>query len=189
MQTGFVFFGAASAHDLVRHWWVLALRGVAALLFGVLAIFAPGLTLATLLIVFAAYMVLDGVLSAISAVTGAVHGHPWGALAVEAILCLGAAAIVILLPGLSLLVAVTVIAVWAIFTGVALLATSMRFGFSAWPMALAAIASIVVGVLLLFEPVAGAFVLAWWLGIYAFLFGIMLLGLAWRLRRIGLRPA
>ncbi|HVY14790.1 MAG TPA: DUF308 domain-containing protein [Rhodopila sp.] len=188
MRTGFVFIGAASAHDLVRHWWLFALRGVFALLFGILAILAPDLTLTSLLVVFAAYMLLDGVLSAASAFTAAFSGHPWGALAIEAVLCLVTAALVVMWPGLSLLVAVIVIGVWAIFTGAALLATSLRFGLGAWPMGLAAVVSIVIGVLVLIEPITGALVLATWLGIYALLFGLMLLGMAWRLRRIAHHP-
>jgi uncharacterized membrane protein HdeD (DUF308 family) len=176
-----VFFGAASAHDLVRHWWLFALRGLFALIFGVLAIMAPGLTLTSLLLVFAAYMLLDAVLSAWSAMTAARHGHPWGSLAVEALLCLCAAVLVVLWPALSLLFAVTVIGVWAVFTGIALLVTSLRFGFSSWPIGLAAVFSIIVGLLLLIEPITGAVVLATWLGIYAIVFGLMLLGMSWRL--------
>jgi uncharacterized membrane protein HdeD (DUF308 family) len=180
-----VFFGAASAHDLAQHWWLFALRGVCALIFGVLAIMAPGLTLSSLLLVFAAYMLLDAVLSAGSAITAARGGHPWAGLAAEALLCLCAAVLVVLWPALSLLVAVTVIGVWALFSGIALLVTTLRFGFgSAWPMGLAAIASIIVGLLLLIEPIAGAVVLATWLGIYAIIFGLMLLGMSWRLQRL-----
>ncbi len=181
---GFVFFGAASAHDLVRHWWLFAMRGVFALIFGILAILAPGLTLTSLLVVFGAYMLLEAVLAAASALTAARHGHPWGALALEALLCQVAAALVVLWPGLSLLIAVTVIGVWAIFTGVALLTTSLRFGAPAWPLGVAAAVSIAIGVLLLIEPVAGAVVLATWLGIYALVFGTMLIAMSWRLRKL-----
>jgi uncharacterized membrane protein HdeD (DUF308 family) len=182
--TRVVFFGAATAHDLVQHWWLFALRGLFALVFGILAIMAPGLTLTSLLLVFAAYMLLDAVLSAGSALTAARDGHPWGGLAVEALLCLCAAALVMLWPALSLLVAITVIGFWAVFTGIALLVTSLRFGFGSWPIGLAAIVSIVIGLLILIEPIAGVVVLATWLGVYAIIFGFMLLGMSWRLRRL-----
>ncbi len=181
---GFVFFGVARAQDLVRHRWLFAVRGVFAVTFGVLAILAPGLTLTSLLLVFGAYMLLEAVLAAGSALTAARHAHPWGALALEALLCQATAALVVLWPNLSLLIAVTVIGVWAIFTGVALLTTSLRFGSGAWPLSLAAVVSIIVGALLLFEPVTGAVVLGTWLGLYALVFGAMLIGMSWRLRKL-----
>jgi uncharacterized membrane protein HdeD (DUF308 family) len=185
--TRVVFFGARSAHDLAHQWWVFALRGVCALVFGALAILAPGITLTWLLLLLAAYMLVDGVLAAGSAVMAARQHHPWGASAAEAVFGLVAGVVVLAWPGLTLLLLVSLAGVWAIFTGAALLMASFRFGSGAWPMGLGAAVSIVVGCLLLAAPVEGALVLSTWLGLYALIFGVTMIGMGLRLRHLGRR--
>jgi len=181
---GFVFFGAATLRDLAEQWWLMVLRGVCAIVFGLLAIFEPGLTLTTLVVLLGAYLVVDGVLAAGSAIMAGRKGYPWSAQALEALFCLGFAALVLIWPGLTLLVAVTMIGIWALISGVAMLVAGFRFGRDAWLLALAGGISVIAGIVILDEPVSGVVLLATTLGIYALLFGCALIGLGLRLRKL-----
>ncbi len=179
-------FASTSFRSLADHWWLLAIRGLCALVFGVLAIGWPGLTLASLVLLFAAYLVADGIFAAASSVMAARHHERWAALALEAVIGIAAAVVVFAMPVLTIYVMVMITAFWAILSGVALLVAGIRFGRGGWLMALAAAVSILFGVLLLISPAEGALVIAVWLGLYALIFGVALLGLAWHLRGLAL---
>jgi uncharacterized membrane protein HdeD (DUF308 family) len=168
------------------NWWALALRGIVAIIFGLIAFFVPGVTLYALALIFGAYALIDGIVSLIAAVRSARHGEHWWALLFEGIVGLGAGAAVLIWPLLSLVVLVYLIAAWAVITGIFEIAAAVRLRHHVageWLLAVVGILSVAFGVLLFAAPGPGAVVLAWWLGAYVFVFGILLLGLAFRLRR------
>jgi uncharacterized membrane protein HdeD (DUF308 family) len=180
--------GAMSAL-LARNWWAVALRGAVGILFGILALALPGVTIGILVLWFAAYMLVDGVLAIVGAVRAAARNERWGALVLEGVANLIAAAIAFFLPLATVLAFVYLAGAWAIVSGALMLAAVFRLqpAHGKWLLALGGVVSVVWGILLLMAPAAGAVVLTWWLGAYAILFGAALLVLAFRLRRM--RPA
>jgi len=169
-----------------QHWWAIALRGVFAIVFGILAIVLPGVTLASLVLLFAAYMLVDGVLAIIAGVRAARQHKRWWLLVLEGIADLAAGAIAVAWPLITVVVFVFVLGAWAIVSGGLLWAAAFRLNVAhgRWLMVLGGALSVIWGVLLLFWPIAGAIVLTWWLGGYALLFGGSLIALAFRLRRV-----
>jgi uncharacterized membrane protein HdeD (DUF308 family) len=169
---------------LIGNWWALALRGLAAILFALLAFSWPGITALALILLFGAYALLDGVFALVAALREArLHGRS-GALLVEAILDLVIAAICFIWPGTALTALVYLIALWAIISGAALIAAGMALvRLSGELLVLAGgLLSILLGVVLFVHPAVGAIALSWWLGLYALLFGIALLSAAFRIR-------
>jgi uncharacterized membrane protein HdeD (DUF308 family) len=171
---------------LAFNWWMLALRGAIAIIFGLVAFFMPLVTLFALTMLFGFYALIDGIVSLAAAFRAARHGEHWWALVFEGILGLGAAAITIVWPGITLALLVYTVAAWAVFTGVLEISAAVRLRrhiAGEWLLALAGVVSILFGVLLFGAPGPGAVVLAWWIGAYIFVFGLLMLGLAFRLRR------
>jgi uncharacterized membrane protein HdeD (DUF308 family) len=171
---------------LAQNWWAIALRGVFAMVFGILAILLPGVTLASLVLLFAAYMLVDGVLAIVAGVRAARQHRQWGLLVLEGIADLAAGAIALAWPLITVVVFVYVLGAWAIVSGGLLWAAALRLNVAhgRWLMALGGVLSVIWGILLLFWPIAGALALTWWLGAYAVIFGISLVALAFRLRRV-----
>jgi uncharacterized membrane protein HdeD (DUF308 family) len=169
---------------LVANWWAVALRGVFAILFGLLALLVPGATISVLVLLYAAYMLADGALAIVAAIRAASHHERWGLLVLEGIIDIIAGLVAFVWPAITVLVFVFLLAVWAVVTGALLLAAAFRLDtyHGRWWMALGGVLSIVWGVLLFMAPAAGAVVLTWWLGAYSLLFGILLLVLAFNLR-------
>ena len=169
---------------LAENWWAIAVRGVLGILFGVLALIFPGATILSFVLVFAAYLLVDGVFAIIAAVRAARRRDRWGLLTFEGIANIAAAVIAVLWPGLTVLAFVVLIAAWAIVTGVLMLGAAFRLNIQhgRWWLALSGAASLVFGILLILAPLAGAIVLTWWIGAYALVFGAALLVLAFRLR-------
>jgi uncharacterized membrane protein HdeD (DUF308 family) len=178
---------------LARNWWAVALRGVFTILFGLAALVLPLTTVASLVLLFAIYMLVDGVFTIVAGVRAAAHHERWGLLILEGIVDLVAGAAALLLPGLTVLVAVTLLGVWSVVTGALMLGAAFRLhgGHGRWLLALSGVVSVVWGLLLWVSPIAGALVLTWWLGGYALVFGVLMLVLAFRLRgrRNGAFPA
>ena len=172
---------------LINNWWALAVRGVAAVAFGLIAILWPAITAAALVLLFAAYALIDGVFSLIAAQRAARrHGRSWPLL-LEAVLDIVLAGFALVFPGVALIVFIYAIAIWALLTGAALLTAGLAMlrQHGDLLLILSGFLSIVLGVVLLLQPTAGVIALAWWLGIYALLFGITLVGAAFRLRGRG----
>lgn len=169
---------------LARNWWAVALRGVAAILFGLFALFAPGPTLLSLVLVFAALMVVDGGLNIAAAVRSARRHDRWGTLILLGVVDLIAAAVAIVAPGLTVLAFVYLMAAWAFVTGIFAIAAAVRLrhDHGRWWLGFSGALSVVGGVLLAIAPLVGAIVLTWWLGAYAIIFGASLIVLAYRLR-------
>ena len=172
-------------HILAQNWWALALRGVAAILFGALSILWPSITLWVLVLFFAAYMLVDGIFAIIAGVRAAQRHERWWPLVIEGILDLIAGAIAVAWPGLALLTFIYIAAFWAIFTGIALLAAAVKLHRMNGEATLivGGLLSLAWGVIVIFWPIAGEIALAWWIGAYAMLFGIFMLTFALTLRR------
>jgi uncharacterized membrane protein HdeD (DUF308 family) len=173
--------------SLTRNWWALALRGVAGILFGIITFMWPGISLAALVFLFGAYAFADGVLSIVSAVRRRAADR-WWLLLLQGIVGIGAGVVTLLWPGITALALLAVIAAWALMGGALQVAAAIRLRkviTGEWLLALGGILSIALGVLLLIFPGPGALALVLWTGAYAFVFGIVLMVLGFKLR--GLR--
>jgi uncharacterized membrane protein HdeD (DUF308 family) len=169
---------------LADNWWAIALRGVFAILFGLVALLLPGVTLNALVLLFAAYMLVDGIFDIVAAVRAAAHQERWGWLVLEGVVDLLAGAIALVWPLITILAFVLLLAAWAVVSGVSLTTAAFRLHAShgRWLMVLSGVVSVAWGILLAIWPIVGAVVLTWWIGAYAIVFGVLLLILAFRLR-------
>jgi uncharacterized membrane protein HdeD (DUF308 family) len=171
---------------LAKNWWAFAIRGVLGILFGIIAFVLPGVTMLSLVIVFAAYAIMDGVFAIIAAVRAAEHHQRWTLFLLEGVIGIVAGVLAFLWPAITVVVFVTLVGFWALLTGGFMLAAAFRLhvDHGRWWFALGGIASIIYGALLLVAPMLGALVLTWWIGAYALVFGIAMLVAAFRLRSV-----
>lgn len=168
--------------ELPRHWWVVALRGLAAIVFGIVAFIWPGITLEVLVLFFGAYAVVDGAFALYAAIRSGGQ-HVWASV-FEGIVGIAAGLIAFFWPNITALAFVFLIAAWAILTGVMELVAGVQLRHvirNEWMLILSGLLSVVFGILLLVQPAAGALTLVWLIGLYAVLFGIDMLAFAWRL--------
>jgi len=167
---------------------MLALRGLVAIVFGVLAFVLPGMTLLTLVFLFGAYAIVNGVLALVHAFS-APKGYPrFGALIFTGIISIAAGVLAFVWPGITALSLVLLIAAWAIVNGLFEIATAIRLRRvieHEWLLVLAGILSVLLGIVILLQPGAGALALVWWIGGFAIAFGVLLVALAFRVRRAG----
>jgi uncharacterized membrane protein HdeD (DUF308 family) len=175
-----------SGSRLAANWgWIVA-RGVAGVIFGVLALAWPGATFMSLLMFFAVFVFFEGVANVISAVSGGRTSEPmWGTLLLEGLLSMGLAVLAVLAPARMAIAVVWTIGLWAMITGGLRIGAAIRLRKlieHEWLMVLSGVAAIAFGALLLFRPMAGAVVMLWWLGAYELVFGITMLAVGFRLR-------
>jgi uncharacterized membrane protein HdeD (DUF308 family) len=173
-----------------RYWWVVALRGAAAVLFGLLALIWPGITLFALVIVFGAYALVDGVLMLVAAFGNrngvAVGGGDRGWLIVQGVASIVIGILAFVWPGITALALLWVIAAWAVVTGVLEIVAAFRLRRELsreWLLGLSGVLTVLFGLLLVIWPAAGALTLVVLIGVSAIVFGVALLGLGLRLRR------
>lgn len=169
-------------HTLAKYWWALALRGLVAVLFGLFTFFLPGITLVTLVLLFGAYALVDGVFNVIAFFR--VAAHHW-ALLIEGVIGIIAGIVTFAWPAITAIVLLYVIAFWAIFTGIFEIVAGIRLRkvmTNEWLLLVMGVLSLLFGVAILFAPGVGALAIVLWIGAYALVFGIMLLALAFRLR-------
>jgi len=173
----------ALSEVLAQAWWVVGLRGILGIIFGLICLLTPGIAVQVFVILFAAYMLVDGVFAIISGIRAARNGERWGLLLLEGVVDIAAGAVAVLWPAITLVALIWVIAVWAIISGALMLgaAFGLNLDHGRWWLALGGIASIIFGVLLVIEPLVGAVVLTMWVGAYAIVFGGVLLVLAFQL--------
>jgi uncharacterized membrane protein HdeD (DUF308 family) len=171
---------------LLRSWWVLALRGVIAVAFGVLALMLPGITLLSFVALFAALANFGGAVWAIGAVQNRKSDEHWWVMLLAGLLSIGAGIIALIHPTLTALVLVLLIGANALVTGVLDLVVAVRLRKiirGELLLVLSGIASIVFGAIVFMYPLgAGALALVWIIAIYAIFTGAMMLGLAVRVR-------
>lgn len=169
---------------LADNWWAVALRGVTAILFGVAAFAMPIVTMLSLVFVFAAFSIVDGVFGIVMSVRGARNGERWVWLLLSGIFGIAAGVVAALWPGLTVLAFVILMAAWALISGTLMLISAFRLKIDhgrIW-LVIGGISSIVLGVLLVMSPFIGALVLTFWTGAHALVLGGTLLVLAYRLR-------
>lgn len=176
-------------HDtLAENWWATLVRGLVAIGFAVVAWARPGLTVAILLILFGAYAIGDGILAILAAVRAARREERWWTMAVEGVFGILLGLFVFLMPMKAISLAFIGIAVWALVTGALELVASARLRrhiAGEWLLTLSGLVRIAFGVLLLVRPGAGLLTLLWITAGYAFVDGIVLVGLSLRLKRHG----
>ena len=175
---------------LQRNWWVLLLRGIAAIAFGIAAFAWPGLTLAVLVVLFGAYALVDGVFGVIDSIRYRDRMTHWWLWLMEGALGIAFGGITLILPGVTALVLLIFIAVWAIVGGVLRIvaAISLRKEIEGeWLLALSGVVSVLFGGLLFAMPGAGILSLIWLIGSWSVVFGVLLVMLAFRLRKAGQR--
>jgi uncharacterized membrane protein HdeD (DUF308 family) len=163
-------------------WWTVALRGIVTILFGVLAMIAPGTAFVWLVLVFGVYSIVDGVLALALASR---RVQPRVALIARGLVSIAAGIIALVWPGITALVLLIVIASWAIVSGVLEVVTAIQMRKQLegeWLLALEGVLSIGFGVLLFLSPLVGAIVLGLWIGAYALLLGGAEISTALRLR-------
>jgi uncharacterized membrane protein HdeD (DUF308 family) len=167
---------------LTANWWALALRGLVAVLFGSLTFFLPGLTLVTLVLLFGAYAMVDGVFNVIAFFR--VASHHW-ALLIEGVVGIFVGVLTFAWPAITAFVLLYLIAFWAILTGIFEVVAGIRLRktiANEWLLLLMGFLSLLFGLLILFAPGTGALAIVLWIGAYALVFGVVLLVLAFRLR-------
>lgn len=173
---------------LARNWWFFLLRGVIALFFGILTFIWPGITLTVLVLLFGAYALVDGVFAIITALKAPRGVARWWVLLLEGILGVGIGILTFVWPATTVFALLYLIAAWAIITGIFEIGAAIRLRrviTNEWLLVLSGSLSILFGLVLMLMPVAGLLAVVWLIGVYAALFGVLLLILAFRLRRWG----
>lgn len=171
-------------NTLIENWWLLLIRGIAAIVFGILAFAWPGLTLLTLILFWAAFTLVDGICAIIAAIRGGVPGSRWWLAIV------GASGIIVgiltfAMPGVTAVLLLVFIAAWSIVTGIFEIVGAIRLRKEIdheWWLVAGGVLSVLFGLALLAQPGAGALVLVWLIASWAILFGILTIAFALRLR-------
>ena len=168
-------------------WWALVLRGLAAIAFGVLAFVWPQITLTALVFLWGAYALVDGAFAIAAGVKSHGENKRWWVLLLEGILGVAAGLVAFLVPGITALALLILIAAWAMVTGAFEIAAAIqlrKYIKGEWLLALAGVASVLFAVALLFNPAAGALALVWLIGAYSIVFGVLLIVLGVRLHSL-----
>jgi uncharacterized membrane protein HdeD (DUF308 family) len=174
--------------QISRNWWMFAVRGVAAVIFGLLALIWPGQTMLALVLVFGAYALVDGIFSVVAGIAFRRYFERWWAVLLEGIVGIVIGLLAFFWPNITALVLLYLIAAWALITGILEIVAAIQFRrvlTNEWMYILGGLLSILFGVLLFAFPGAGAVSVVWLIGIYAIVFGISEITFAFRLR--GLR--
>jgi len=182
----------ALSEVLAESWWMVGLRGILGIIFGLICLFATDIALMSLILLFSAYLLVDGLFAIAAGIRNARNGERWGLLLLEGLVDIAAAAVAFLWPGLTLVVLIWIIAIWAVISGGLMLASAfaLKKDHGRWWLALGGICSLIFGALLVIEPLVGVVVLVMWLGAYALIFGVVLLVLAFQLHsKYEARPA
>ena len=173
-----------------QYWWVIALRGVVAIVFGILAFAWPGVTLRALVLLFGAYAVVDGVAAIVMGIKEYGEHERWWATLLGGLVSLVAGIATFVYPGITALALLTLIAIWAVVRGIFEIVAAVRLRHvikGEWLLGLGGALSIVFGLAMIAFPGAGALAVVWWIGAYAVVLGVVLVTLGFRAR--GLAPA
>jgi uncharacterized membrane protein HdeD (DUF308 family) len=172
--------------SLGRLWWLVLLRGIAAIAFGVLALVWPGVTLITLTLFWGAYAFIDGVTALWSGWQAKDGGKPWWQFVLIGLLGIAAGVFTFLSPAFTAIALLTLIAAWAIVTGVFEILAAIRLRKeidNEWLLILSGLLSVAFGVLMIARPGAGALAVLWLISAFSIAFGVLLVGLAFSLKK------
>ncbi len=179
---------AGTASPLVRAWWILALRGLLGLLFGLAALLWPRVTLGMFVLGFGTYVLADGLAAVAQAIRAAERPRQGAPLFLEGAVSVGLGLLAWGWPFALPPILLYLIASWGIFTGLLELLAALlvlREPTARWLFGLAGVSSILLGMVLMLLPQAGAVEIVRMVGLYAVTFGILTLGAALRLRQRG----
>ncbi|PYK53525.1 MAG: hypothetical protein DME48_11420 [Verrucomicrobia bacterium] len=176
---------------LRRHWWVPVIRGIAAIAFGIVAFVYPGLTIATLVLFFGAWVLIDGIFRIVGAIGHRASDSDWGWQLVIGLLGIVVGLLTFHAPQITALALVIYIAAWALMIGASEIAAAVKLRREIkgeWFLILMGLASIVFAVLLLWNPVAGAAAVIWLIAWYAVVLGVLAIFFGFRLRTLPALP-
>ena len=172
--------------SLTTNWWALALRGVLAILVGAFAFMMPGVTLGALVFLFGIFAFVDGIFAIMAALRGIREHDRWGWMLTAGILGIFAGMIALAVPGLGVLALVWLVAAWAFMRGVLEIAAAIKLRKiieGEWMLMIGGVLSLGFGILIASRPGLGALLLGTWIGVYAIFSGIVMLVLAFRVRK------
>jgi len=178
--------GRPVLHALAKCWWLLLLHGIAAVIFGLLAFIWPGLTLVTLVLLYGAFALADGVISLVAAFTGSAKPVPTWWLVVVGLLGIVAGIVTFAWPGITAILLVLFIGAWALVHGIFEIIGAIKLRKeidNEWMLILGGALSVLFGLIVLIAPGAGALGLIWAIASYSIVFGILFIALALRLRQ------
>lgn len=177
-------------HALAKNWWLLLLRGIAGIIFGVLAFIWPGITLLTLVIFYGAYALMDGIFSILAAIRGGEAQSRWWLILIG-ILGIAAGLLTFFWPGITAFVLAMFIGAWSLIHGIFEIFGAIKIRKeidNEWWLILSGALSVIFGLVMLIAPGAGALALVWVIGAYSIIFGGLLVGFAFRLKKHGDEP-
>jgi len=177
--------------SLKRHWWVPVIRGIAAIIFGVIAFVYPGLTIATLVLFFGAWVLIDGIFRIVGAIGHRASDPDWGWHIVIGIVGIIVGLLTFHAPQITALALIIYIAAWALMIGATEIAFAIKLRREIkgeWFLILMGLASIVFAILLLWNPIAGAAAVIWLIAWYAVVLGILAIFFGFRLRSLSTLP-
>jgi len=174
---------------LTRHWWAFVIRGILAVLFGVLTLLVPGMALLTFVFMFGFYAIAEGVFNIVGAFrrSDQPQQQHWWALLLEGLLSIVAGMVALFFPSITAWVLLFIVAGWAIATGVLKIAAAIELRKlikGEWVLGLSGILSILLGLVLAAFPPLGIIVMSLWIGVYVSMFGALLIGLGLELRKL-----
>jgi uncharacterized membrane protein HdeD (DUF308 family) len=176
---------------LKRHWWVPVLRGVVAIIFGIMAFAYPGLTVAVLVLLFGAWVLVDGIFRIIGAIGHRSSDPDWGWQLVIGILGIIIGLLTFHAPAITALALVIYIAAWALMIGATEIVAAIKLRHEIkgeWFLILMGVVSIIFAIMLLWNPLPGALALVWLIGSYAIVFGVLGMIFGFRLRSLPVLP-
>jgi len=183
-------FGGGGVHSRARqallasNWWAAALRGVCAILIGSIAIFAPAVTLVALVMIFAAYSLVDGVFAIVLAIRGARQHERWGWIALNGVISIAAAAVALFYPAVTAIAFGFLFAFWAIISGVTSIVAALQLtnDHGRWWLLITGVIALFFGIWAVLDVDLGMLALSYLVGFQALFAGFALLALAYRLR-------
>ena len=170
---------------LSRNWWLMLLRGLVAIGFGILIFLKPQISLEVLVYLFGIYVLVEGILGVSVAIQARDELSSWGVLLIWGLLGIAVGILAFVRPGITALALLFYIALWAIATGFLEIVTAVRLREvikDEWLLVLAGLLSVAFGVALIARPEAGALAVLWLIGAYAILFGILIVVFAFKIR-------
>jgi uncharacterized membrane protein HdeD (DUF308 family) len=173
---------------LAKYWWIFLLRGLFSIIFGVLAFVMPGLTIATLVIVWGAYALIDGIFSLYASATGGTKPGDHWLVGLQGLIGLAAGVIILIMPGVTALGLLIAIAAYSLVVGVLQIAAAIKLREEIegefW-LGLSGLISILFGMFIIARPGEGALAVIWIIGAYALVFGAFLISFAFRIKSLG----
>lgn len=171
---------------LASHWWLFLIRGLLALVLGIALLAFPAAGLWTIAILFGAYAFVDGIFALVASVRMAHTDNRWIWLLLEGVVGIAAGIFAALYPGIAVVTLALLLGAWAIVTGILAIASALsarQHVPNEWLWVLSGVVSVIFGFAIFWSPTFGLFALLWMVSFYAILAGIIMIGLAFRLRR------